>query len=641
MFSRNWGVALAVGSAELILLGGGLFLLVRSRGSMRLTESPAPFAILPSLALETSLTSILPSLVAVLALVLFYRMWSLGRRNSVIFRVLQAVGSLLGEWGVQLYLLYLAGIFSFVVGCLRLDALEIPLLDAGIYQQIFWSLNHLGSAHSSFLETRDFLHEHFSPSLLVLASLFGWMRESTHALVAAQSLCVWGGAMGWIVLAHRLDNLRPLQERRTFRGLGPRHPLAAATTVVALCSLSLWGNLRGGFHETSMGFLGLSWAYVLLLWPRLVDEETAHPWRRALASGVRGSALLLCLALSAGSRETVLPQVAFLMLVWGVRLGLQPRKIHWLLRLTRVVGVLSLAGLIAAYSLTNALLDASQLQRYGHLVEDFWANPLHPLEAWVSVGSRLGTEPMILFWMAILGPLAGLPLLRWIVPMVFWKRLNADLRWLACLPWSAMGGFALIALAFGSSAVLRDPNQQFVLGIWPALMVSTLLVLTMVGSRTLVWSWVALNLVLLANNPPAAWCDLRSLRKAAEATLPLREKMAQIPTNASLSADDAAGPGVANRQWISRWPDTHLLPNECPQYVLVRGVAKNTLGEIGLKNLVSRCQRGTLEPVRNADLAILRPQWSLDAWSCYRLRNELDPVPEHVPVSKLGKRERK
>ena len=158
------------------------------------------------------------------------------RSTSVCFRFLYHLKYRLQEDSFR-YLLYLAAVFlGLLVGLLQTRALQTRLFDVGIFHQILWSLIHGLGFHSSISGAGNFLLDHLSPSLALLAPFFWLSGESPYFLSQVHVLLLFGGAAAWLYYAEKLPGV-------------PRHfrPHLAAATVVFIISFdSLWGNIFVG-----------------------------------------------------------------------------------------------------------------------------------------------------------------------------------------------------------------------------------------------------------------------------------------------------------------------------------------------------------------------------------------------------------
>jgi hypothetical protein len=57
-------------------------------------------------------------------------------------------------------------------------------------------------------------------------------------------------------------------------------------------------------------------------------------------------------------------------------------------------------------------------------------------------------------------------------------------------------------------------------------------------------------------------------------------------------ADEFAGVWVSGRRWVTRWPDTRLLPSGCPDYVLIEDPSHQRDQEV--RDLFIRCEKSSV-----------------------------------------------
>lgn len=122
------------------------------------------------------------------------------------------------------------------------------LIDLGIFDQVIWNTAHgrwFWDTLDPYVQTsHNFLGQHFSPGLAILAPLY-WVAPSVYTLLVAQTLALALGAVPIFVLAaRRLDD--------------ERIALLLAVAYLATPSLS-YANLFD-FHEIAMTVPLLAWA---------------------------------------------------------------------------------------------------------------------------------------------------------------------------------------------------------------------------------------------------------------------------------------------------------------------------------------------------------------------------------------------
>lgn len=420
-------------------------------------------------------------------------------------------------------------VLTGALGALQALALRVPLWDVGIFHQIIWSLSQGHGFVSTVSGAGNFLADHFSPALALLTPVFQLTRSSPLTLPVAEPMLLASGGLAWLWLARRLS------------GTG-MSALPAATLVFFLFFDSLWGNLRWGFHETSLSFAFLSWAVALLL---------AEPSRKRPAI----AALLLATALT---KETGLLSAAmgFAALARLDREGSRSSRALWL-------GIsVALMGAFVAYQGLPHPAGKNYFIRYysyfGPTLGEFARGlALRPWEAVRAVGPlellRYG-KTLLLPWLAL--PLIGL-----------WTLRGRDRERFASVLLIALPSAASAALA--TYAPLRDPGFHYVLEIWPVFAGLTLLALARLGRPQVTWAWALLALLSWDHDPVA---QLREYASGARARTPFRSVLAEIPGQDRVQADELAGPWVASRLEITRRPDP-LLSGMQPDWLVLHQAA--------------------------------------------------------------------
>jgi hypothetical protein len=135
----------------------------------------------------------------------------------------------------------------------------------------------------------------------------------------------------------------------------------------------------------------------------------------------------------------------------------------------------------------------------------------------------------------------------------------------------------------------------------------------------LIWIWALFSLLRLDHDPVA---DYREFVVESKKTGEIRAKMEKIPAEFAVVADDLAGPWIAGRRFVTRWPETTLLPQQCPDFILVRNSESGTLTERGVRTIMSRCESHRTEPKFNADLMAPSPLWRSGIWAGYQVKKK-------------------
>jgi uncharacterized membrane protein len=461
------------------------------------------------------------------------------------------------------FVLGCACIWAAALGVLQAYALRYPLYDVGIFQQILWNLAHGHGFGSTLSGTGNFLLDHFSPSLVLLTPFY-WVTASWPAILPLlQALLIFGGVAAWLWLAESLPDLE-LQGR-----------LAAGVLVFALGFDSLWGNLRWGFHETSIAFAALSWAFALLF--------GAQPRLR------NGVLIFLLFVVSAGSKEILLLDTAAAFGIWAWRDRDRPLASTWLLLCGFAV-----AGVFVSFERASAPLKKNYFERYyaylggdiGAFAHTLFLEPGRVLDA-------IGAKEILLYLKNVFLPFLALPL-AWIS----WDRSRA--LWLVAIIPSFASAF------LSTVGWLRIPSYHYVLELWPVLACLTILALARLKSRGWIIAWALLSLILLDQDP---WNQMREYARDAFRASELRARIASVPGDVSVSADELAGPWIANRESVSRWPDLSLFPNGCPDWVILKG--DEAVAAVQASSPIAPCLRGAAPQI----------EWSEGDWIAYRLKS--------------------
>lgn len=472
-------------------------------------------------------------------------------------------------------------------------AMRYALYDVGIFHQILWSLAHGLGFNSTVSKAGNFLLDHLSPSLALLTPVYWLSGSSPLALPIVHPLLIFGGVAAWVWLAERAPGASPELRRQ----------LAAATLVFGLSFDSLWGNLRWGFHENAIAFVALSWALALVF----TDSSTDF---RAKAKRAAAFALF---AVAAWSKEILLVDVAFYLVVWAFFLRLSREKGTRLLSWGLVVMAVIFIRVFVQFEQMPHPADKNYFERYyGYLglgLSDFFRSLF--LKPWV-VFENVGTGEILKYFKTVLLPWLGLPL-AWL----FWKRSRA--AWLLGI----LPSFASALLA--TYPPLRGPGFHYVLELWPLLATLTILALAewaprrawvaaRVTRQRLIWTWALLALLAMDHDP---WNAFREYRTEAIAQAEARAMIQAIPPEHAVIADELAGTWVSGRPVATRWPDLAIVRDRSrvkdvgPVFLLIEGQSDDP-------ELLARLT-GSSEP---------RPFRSAGAWSLYETVSGSRSAPE-------------
>jgi uncharacterized membrane protein len=530
-------------------------------------------------------------IVGLLGFLLFSKL----RKQSINLRLAQKFFQMLQKEKFRWAAILIVAIASIFLAVLQTRALRFPLYDVGIFHQVLWSISQGLGFHSTISGAGDFLTDHYSPSLALLTPFFLGVDGSPYFLPVVHVLLLFGGASAWVYLASRMAGVS--------ESFGSK--LAAACVLFALSFESIWGNIHWGFHENGIAFFSVSWAFALIgtLW-RASDSRSRN---------IRKGLIVVLLLVAAGSKEILLLNVGMILICWTIyeRKG----NIKWNIAFS-VIALLLFWQFVRFETMPHPA-DKNYFDRYysylGHGLSDFAKNLfLHP---GLVVGT-IGAKELIRYIATVFVPWLFLPLILLVWAHKKRKTIPPELRSLARTPWiiCILPSFASAALA--TYPPLRGGHFHYVLELWPVLAFLTLVGLAMFRSEKLIWVWVFLGLLRMDFDPIG---EIRGNWKESQKLTAIRNKLSEIPKSTILVADELAGPWVAGRQWITRWPDLSLLPKNCPDLILIRNAAKGSFAELGVREIIARCEAGTNAPPRNSDLRSRVPLWTLNDWTAFSL----------------------
>ncbi|MBC7693220.1 MAG: DUF2079 domain-containing protein [Methylotenera sp.] len=497
------------------------------------------------------------------------------REQSRVLRILKKAGEALQSSTVRWISVGTLMLISAGLNLLQTLALQISMLNSGIYHQALWNASNGHGLASSLIAGGSFLSGHFSPSLFVLVPLFWITQGAAWTLPVVQSLLLLGGAAAWIFLAERLPGATP-----RFRS-----HLAAVTFVFILGFNSLWLNQRVGFHETAIGFASLSWALALAFAEAPSVHESSLNW-------IRKSLIAFLLVVSAGSTLTLLLQITplFFLFALALRQKKQPLSAAWSMGLgTTLLLVFFWKKAGMALIPGTAVSAGSILQGIQHLFLPWIAMPL----LWLGWGLQKGTRTRQRFLLALL---------------------------LSLLP-----SLGVCLLASGAD---ENANAPLFLAFWPVFAVLSLLALSECEARgisfgrfriphSVGWVWAFLSVLSMSQDP---WNQMRSDLKEGVEKTQVRKNFLALPADARVVADEGTGTWLASRQFLSRWPDLSALPGECPDWIVTKPNELRLISQQGGETAyrLSRCQ---LQGVLQGTTA-WAPVWTSAGWTAYQLRKQ-------------------
>lgn len=502
------------------------------------------------------------------------------RQSSLILSGVRSVWRKLLELRWRWLLLGLACLWAIGLGVAQGLAIRFPVFDVGIFHQILWGISNGHGFTSSVSGAGNFLVDHFSPSLALLAPSFWLTGASPLTLAIVHPLLIWGGVAAWIYLA----------ERAPGTSAGGGSTLAAFVLLFALGFNSLWANLRWGFHENSIYFAAMSWALALLF-------TTRPGWKRTCSV-----IALFCVA--ALSKEILLLNVALAFALLALPgTGHRWRQLAWKPGL--IICALAAVVLFVWFEKIPHPAAKNYFDRYysylGHGLTEMARNLL--LSPW-RVTETVGWREILRYAGNLFFPWLGIPLVA-----LFSK---GEYRYVAIFL-LAITLPSIFSAGLSTFPPLRDPGFHYVLEIWPAFAVVTILFLARSYAehperfRKIGFAFVLLAWIALDQDP---WGQMREYTRGAIHMTPVRQHLAEIPVQDSVSLDEMAGPWLSGRMQAYQWPVLSSRAGECPDWlVLNEAHAKPASREF--KEMWSRCLSHGRE---------LRAEWSVDGWTGYRIR---------------------
>ncbi len=496
------------------------------------------------------------------------------RRRSITLRGIPILRKYAAIPRVQWATLLLCFIFSVATSIAQCLALRVTLYDVGIFHQILWSLKHGFGFHSTISGAGNFLMDHFSPSLALLLPFFYLSGDHPLTFPVIQNLLIFGGSSAWLYFASKVSGVT-----QEFRG-----NLGAAVVVFIMSFDSLWRNVGWGFHENAIAFCSLSWAIAFLL----ASENQLYP------QGARKVGVFFLLLVTAVSKETLLLDIAIALCLWGVvefktaedrsKSTIKAKFFPFFLALIAMV-------LIFVFIYFEKLVhpaDKNYFNRYySYLANDLEGFSFRLIRYPFLVIQTIGAGELLKYFWTVFSYWLFLPLLLFIRQ----SNRRAGIWILVLVP-------SLGSAALSTFSALRRPEFHYVLELWPVLGVLTILFLARQKSVALVWIWAGFSLLRMDYDPIA---KLREFRFQSKDMSDVRLAFHSLPVEAIIAADELTGPWLAGRKWVSRWPDTTLLPGGCPDYWVVLNTPESEKARL----FIQKCNSPVLF-------------WKKDNWSIYR-----------------------
>ncbi len=431
--------------------------------------------------------------------------------------------------------------WSLSLGVLQTLALRFPMYDVGIFHQILWALAHGYGFHSTISGAQNFLSDHLSPSLIVLAPFYWITQGAPWTLGVLHPLLIYGGVAAWIYFAENI----PGAPKKA------RSHLAAMTLIFGACFDSLWANQRWGFHESALFFFSFSWILALVL----TDS------RQKIFIG-------FLFLLAVGSKEISL-------LTGSLFLFLIPSK-KWRLK---GVSLILLVVFVCFESIPHPEGKNYFIRYYSYLGNDLQSFLNHLFTSPWRIFSELKMKDLFQYLKTVFLPWLGLPLLGLLSPYSSFRKWGLFLL----LP-------SFLSAALSTYPPLREPGFHYVLELWPVLAILTLLALGRIflenaqRATQLSFAWAGLALLGLGQDP---WGQFFEYAKDATKTSPVRVAFFQIPQDTAMVTDEMTGAWFANQLWITRWPALKGLPKECPSWIVLKNPSQEQ--EARVENLQKKC----------------------------------------------------
>jgi uncharacterized membrane protein len=402
------------------------------------------------------------------------------------------------------------------------------MYDVGLFHQILWSLAHGYGFTSTISGAGNFLNDHYSHSLVFLVPFYWIAGSSPLILGILHPLLIFGGAAAWLFLAERLPGV----------AIERRNRIACATVIFILGFDSLWGNLRWGFHENSISFFALSWAFALFF------SRRAQPL-----------VILPLLLISAGAKEILLLDVALVLLIWS---ALNFRRPRWQLSLSIFTALILIAQFIAFEKAPHPEAKNYFHRYYGYLGADLESFLNTLIHSPTKVVQTVGGLELLKYLKAVLLPWLALPFF-----------LGSESVWLFVICPS------FLSAALATYPPLRHASFHYVLELWPIMACLTVVAFGRIKSRPwLIWVWAFLALLAMDHDP---WGEIRDFYHEALNRSSVRAEMASTSELDSVSADERSGTWLAGRLRVTRWPDVSAFAGQCPDWVWLDGSGPRNL----------------------------------------------------------------
>lgn len=465
--------------------------------------------------------------------------------------------------------------FGVLTSILQAYALEVTQYDVGIFHQVLWSLGEGQGPWSSISRAGNFWMDHTALSLVTLLPFFKLVGGHPLFLPIVQPLLINGGLAA---LLYFVDHLPKVINSPSDPSLDSRPAfsfqqiLGISTLTAILCFDSTWLNRGWGFHENTIAFFCSLWGFALLFCsPEATLRLRVLTLFLLLTAALSKEILLLNFFLSfllwslyePRAKLRIALRVLSIMLLCGfVWFELQPHPANknYFVRYYSYLGhgLLEFAKtLVSQPGLVLSAIGKDSLQRYAWDISKYWL--VLPL---ISAGliRRFGK----------VDPWDGVPLLR------------SPWLWLLTL------GPSFASCALSTYPPLRWIRFHYVMELWPLLFLLALVGLARLNSKVLAVSWGFWMFFQWTTSPLSDAIQYASLAESRE---PIREqllKISRVTPEASIAAIEEVGTWLASRKIISRYPDLDFIPNECPDWWIVRD--NQELDHSLLQARLKRCQ---------------------------------------------------
>ena len=276
--------------------------------------------------------------------------------------------------------------------------------------------------------------------------------------------------------------------------------------------------------------------------------------------------IFLLLLIAAGTKEILLLDVALILGCWAVLLWKRNRE--KILPLSLLFFALLLISAFIYFEKISHPINKNYFIRYysyfGTTLESFFTGLVSRPQLIFKV---IGAKALVRYCWDVFVPWLFLPFVFYVRhPKFVWP-----LFWIVAISSSFFSAF------LADFPPLRDPKYHYILELWPLLGMLTVFALGRLQSQTWAYAWAIFGLFRMDADPVG---DIRRFWQEAAQVKGSRDRLLYlsrdaVARDAAIVADELVGPWLASRPNITRWPDTQLLPDQCPDYAVVkRGISE-------------------------------------------------------------------